>query len=59
METDAFADVDEGQKAKFLGAFFQWVRHLFQKAPPGSQPAPTPSKPVEAPQPTFASKDAQ
>jgi len=29
METDAFADVDEGQKAKFLGELFQWVRHLF------------------------------
>ena len=64
MESEAFADVDEGEKAKFLGAFFQWVRHLFQKAPAGSvnQNNITSSGEsktvVEAPPPTFAKKDA-
>jgi len=60
MESEAFADVDEGEKARFLGAFFQWVRHLFSKeadTPKPPTPVPHQDLPVQAPPPTFAKKE--
>jgi hypothetical protein len=31
MEGELFEDVDEADKARFIGNFFSWVRNLFAK----------------------------